>query len=256
MAREKLTTFEESLTTAENAAIKNVTNETLLTGPVVKETEIVVDRDPAVDALIEDPALADALVGSKVGDEITATGILAETVVKDEKKKAKGPHKTREQLEAEVAAARDDLGTTLDELVGKVTDLAPKNQARKLRGKAQHLALETLGDIKGFFAGEGMPEDPERTKRVMTLLKALGGVAGLIALRGILKAMRNHHTEHLIKKTAKKAAKQAVEHAENSTIIETGPIIDVEPGAELDAELVELVEKAARRHRTRKHRKH
>lgn len=231
---------------------------------VIEEGTVTVETDPEIEAEIASRAVIDEVIGDQVGDSITPTGVISESVVKEAKKPPK-PKKSRAELEAEVNAARDDLGTTLDELVGKVYDLTPKNQVKKIKKTISHMAVQTVADVKGFFAGEGMPADPERRKMVENVLKAAGGVAGLILLRAMLHGWRRNHTKNTIKRTARRAAKQAAEettkkhhrhllrlhnrdHDElrhdthrhgkrnkakqmdrggNTTIIETGPIIEL-----------------------------
>jgi len=181
---------------------------------VISEGTAIVETDPTIEAEIVSREVLDTAMGAREGDEIEPVGIISEQVVKEEKKKKEHkPKKSRAELEADVNAARDDLGTTLDELVSRVYDLTPKNQARKLKKTARHMALQTLADVKGFFAGEGMPADPERRKMVERVLKAAGGVAGLIALRSMLRGLHKHHEKHTIKATAKKAAKEAAKHS-------------------------------------------
>jgi len=182
---------------------------------LVTDGTAIIETDPTIEAEIASRQEIDAAIGAREGDLIVPTGIISEQVVKEEKKKKKEHHpkKSRAELEAEVNYARDDLGTTLDELVSKVYDLTPKNQANKLKKTARHMALQTLADVKGFFAGEGMPADPERRKMVERVLKAAGGVAGLVALRVALRSLHNHHTKATIKKAAKKAAKEAAKHS-------------------------------------------
>lgn len=195
--------------------------------PVVEETTVVegtaiVETDPTIEAEIVSREVLDTAIGAREGDVITPTGVISESVVKEEKHKTHKPKKSRAELEAEVNSARDDLGTTLDELVSRVYDLTPKNQAKKLKKTARNMVLQTIADVRGFFAGEGMPADPERRKMVERVLKAAGGVAGLVALRAMLRSLRNHHTEHAIKKAAKQAAKETARHHSGSAHDEGG----------------------------------
>jgi len=189
----------------------------LKAAPEVEETTVVegtalIETDPSIEAEIASREVVDTAIGAHEGDLISATGVISESVVKEEKPKTHKPKKSRAELEAEVNSARDDLGTTLDELVSKVYDLTPKNQAKRLKKTARNMALQTIADVRGFFAGEGMPADPERRKMVERVLKAAGGVVGLVALRAMLRGLRNHHTEHAIKKAAKQAAKETARH--------------------------------------------
>lgn len=250
---------EKHLPGEKHHADKNHTNKhgaPEVTETIVREGTVTVETDPRIEAEIASREVIDEIIGDKEGDQITPTGIISESVVKEAKKPPR-PKKSRAELEAEVNAARDDLGTTLDELVGKVYDLTPKNQVKKIKKTISHMALQTVADVKGFFAGEGMPADPERRKMVENVLKAAGGVGGLILLRAMLHGWRRQHTKHTIKKTARQAAKQAAEHTAkehrrhllhlhrnhekqrkhgrkggsvpggNTTIIETGPIIEM-----------------------------
>lgn len=86
------------------------------------------------------------------------------------------PARSRKELEADVVAARRELGDTLDELT---TRLSPAYQASRLA----HGTRQAATDAQGLFTGTGMPEDSSRSRNVKVFLgAAVLGAAALTAL--------------------------------------------------------------------------
>ncbi|GAA1977127.1 hypothetical protein GCM10009718_11840 [Isoptericola halotolerans] len=93
------------------------------------------------------------------------------------------PAPSRAELEAQVRDARRELGTALDELT---TRLSPSYQAAQLA----HGTRQAATDVRGLFAGNGLPDHDARRSRNAKILLGVAAVGAAAVAVLVVRAVR------------------------------------------------------------------
>lgn len=155
------------------------------------------------------PVVEDVLVPAKPEYDLT----------RKHKEHQRGGHKNDLAVVATERALLDDVERYRTALVGTIdelhTRLSPKYQLDQLKSTWVQAGTDALGILKN----EGSPVDETRKKKAETILKAGGGIVGLLGLHGLRKLIKRARLNRSVRHAVTKGIPQ--EHVELVGVVES-----------------------------------